>query len=89
MRTLSDLRIFLYNAAEMSIMEGTDPDIEAAIYWYALDWHEGQGSDLYQVLCESPYTPSPSERSPYLDLEGFDSDIGFWYGMLQDEFGTR
>jgi hypothetical protein len=34
---------------------------EAAIYWFASDYHSGQGSDLYKALCASPYTPGALE----------------------------
>ena len=34
-----------------------DFDIEAAIYWFAYDYHEGQGSHLYNALCNSEYKP--------------------------------
>ena len=30
---------------------------EAAVYWFANDWHGGQWSDLYAALCASPYCP--------------------------------
>lgn len=32
-------------------------DIEEAIYWFANDWHSGQYSNLYEVLCTSKYKP--------------------------------
>ncbi len=32
-------------------------DIEAAIYWFASGYHNGQSSDLYAALCQSPYKP--------------------------------
>lgn len=80
--TLQQIQKFLYTNAGMHGMEGTDPDIEAAIYWYASDWHSGQSSDLYAVLCASPYTPGPMENSPENDL---DSESYCWYNILQDE----
>ena len=42
-------------------------DIEIAIYWFANYWHGGQDSNLYHVLCTSPYTPGPMAR---LETEG-------------------
>ena len=36
-------------------------DIEAAIYWFANDWHGGQWSNLYSALSTSPYRPALSE----------------------------
>ena len=38
-------------------------DREGAIYWYASDYHAGQSSDLYAVLCESGYQPGPMMSS--------------------------
>ena len=37
-------------------------DMEAAIYWFASDWHNGQASELYSVLSTSQYHPSPLHR---------------------------
>jgi hypothetical protein len=37
-------------------------DIEAAIYWFAADWHGGQWSNLYSALSTSPYRPGLSEN---------------------------
>lgn len=34
-------------------------DLEAAIYWFANDYHGGQWSNLYSALSTSPYRPSP------------------------------
>ena len=34
-----------------------DFDIEAAIYWFAHDYHTGQGSQLYRALSNSEYNP--------------------------------
>lgn len=33
-------------------------DMEAAIYWFANDYHSGQWSDLYSILSTSDYRPS-------------------------------
>jgi hypothetical protein len=38
--------------------------IEEAIYWFALQWHGGQDSNLYEALCSSPYRPGASQRDP-------------------------
>jgi hypothetical protein len=32
-------------------------DRESAVFWFASDWHGGQGSNLYQALCNAPYRP--------------------------------
>jgi hypothetical protein len=39
-------------------------DREAAIWWFANDWHTGQWSNLYSALSISPYHPSPMETGP-------------------------
>jgi hypothetical protein len=43
--------------------DADDFDIEAAIYWYANDNHEGQASDLYSILSTSKFHPSPLHNS--------------------------
>lgn len=37
-------------------------DIEAAIYWFAVDYHSGQSSDLYSILSMSDYRPGVMSR---------------------------
>jgi len=37
---------------------------EAAIYWFAANYHKGRGSNLFRVLQESEYRPAPSENGP-------------------------
>lgn len=32
-------------------------DAEAAIYWYAHDYYDGQSSDLYKILSTTDYKP--------------------------------
>ena len=44
--------------------EGLDFDTEAAIYWFANDWHGGQWSNLYSVLSMSPFHPGPTQNGP-------------------------
>jgi len=44
---------------------GIDPiDAECAIYWFANDHHNGQGSNLYAALSTSEYRPGVMERGP-------------------------
>jgi len=38
-------------------------DIEAAIYWFANDYHSGQSSELYSILSTSNFKPGPTHRS--------------------------
>jgi len=39
-----------------------DFDMEAAIYWYANDYHGGQASDLYSILSTSEFKPGPTHH---------------------------
>lgn len=53
--------------------EGLDRDSRQwityeAIYWFALDWHTGQTSNLYSVLSTSPFTPGPLDDGPQDEL---------------------
>lgn len=36
-------------------------DVEAAVYWFASEFHGGQGSNLYSALSNSPYRPGAIE----------------------------
>lgn len=51
------LRDAMVEHARQMFPEADDSDIEAALYWFASDNHEGQWSDLYSILSTSPYTP--------------------------------
>lgn len=35
-----------------------------ALYWYCVNYHEGQGSDLYAIQCQLGYRPGVSENGP-------------------------
>jgi len=35
-----------------------------AFYWFAHDWHGGQHTNLYTVLCTSPFTPGRLQTWP-------------------------
>jgi hypothetical protein len=39
-------------------------DREEAVYYFAHDYHSGQGSNLYAALSTSPYRPGPCQRAP-------------------------
>jgi hypothetical protein len=60
--------------------EYTD-DIEVAIYWFANDWHGGQGDELYSILSTSPYSPGPNST---LKSEG--ESVEMLYAALEDKF---
>lgn len=49
-------------AAMPSASEFDEFDREAAIYWFAAEWHAGQWSNLYSVLSCSAYRPGCLER---------------------------
>jgi hypothetical protein len=55
-------------------------DVEEAIYWFANDWHGGQNSNLYSVLCVSPYRPGPCATGPERD-DMYDSLEQRWGGV--------
>lgn len=37
-------------------------DAARGLYWYCVDYHGGQFSDLYRIQCQLQYQPSPSEN---------------------------
>ncbi len=47
--------------------DGFDIDFEIAAYWFASNYYDGQWSNLYKVLCNSPYSPGR--------MANFESDI--------------
>jgi hypothetical protein len=51
-------------AKEFTEGKVSDFDIHCAIYWYAADYHVGQGDDLYEALSCSPYSPALKESGP-------------------------
>ena len=57
-------------------------DIEAAIYWFAKDYHEGQNSKLYSASSTSRYKPSSS----YNNVKFEDESIIHMYDELVDKF---
>lgn len=36
-------------------------------YWFAADYHNGQTSKLYELLCKNPYKPGPLSCGPEKD----------------------
>lgn len=57
-------------------------DVEAAIYWFASDYHGGQTSNLYSTLSTSNYVPSPLINS----IDDEPEIIQFLYDELLDKF---
>lgn len=43
------------------------------LYWYCVDYHGGQWSDLYRIQCQLNYHPGLTERGP--EPGTVDSDI--------------
>ena len=59
-------------------------DVEAAIYWFAYNWHSGQWSNLYSALSVSKYKPGALCRG----VE-FGSTQGDMYQYLVNTFCPR
>jgi hypothetical protein len=55
-------REMMVNLLKVRCPYADELDTEMAIYWFASDWHSGQGSDLYAALSVSPYHPGALER---------------------------
>jgi hypothetical protein len=73
--TANEMRAYLKTLAGA---EYDDFSGEAAIYWFANDWHGGQSSNLYSALSTSEFSPGPlcngpepetTEESYYAELE--------------------
>lgn len=56
---------------------------EEAMYWFASNWHGGQGSNLYMALSSSGYKPGLFSR--HVDRE---SVAGMLYEELESVFVT-
>jgi hypothetical protein len=57
--TLTEMQAVL--GAYGDAMEADDFDRAQAIYWFCVDWHGGQWSNLYSAMCQLGYTPSMCE----------------------------
>lgn len=57
-------------------------EAEQAIYWFAHDWHGGQGSNLYSALSCSRYRPGPCEAG----VSGSLAEIA--YELLEERYVT-
>lgn len=76
--TREQMRLYL----QTEVPEVDEHAIEAAIYWYALDYYEGQSSNLYAALCSSPFIPSILHTS--IEEEG--ETAAMLYAMLEHGF---
>jgi hypothetical protein len=64
--------------------EADEFDIEEAIYWFASDYHGGQGSNLYSALSTSEYRPGRMSSGPE---EGSMGEM--IYSDLVDTFSSK
>jgi len=53
-----------YLRSQFGNEEGFEYDAEAAIYWFANDYHGGQDSNLYSALSTSDFSPGQISRGP-------------------------
>jgi hypothetical protein len=68
------------------LADGDEFDIEEAIYWYASHYHGGQGSNLYEALSLSPYSPGPCMR----ELNEEDSLVAaYLYSILEAMYSSQ
>lgn len=77
----SEMLEFLKGYAEGVTDCADDFDYGNAIYWFASEWHGGQGSNLYEAIELSGYRPGASENSvcPY-------GDAFIFYSALEAEY---
>lgn len=64
--------------------EGFSDFAEVAIYWFARDYYDGQFSNLYSILCTSPFNPGPIAKGPEPN-----SMEAIMYDALETEFGGK
>lgn len=58
-----------------------DPDLQGAIWWFAVDHHTGQGSNLYSAMSVSRYKPGALEVGASHDM------MADAYNALIEEYG--
>jgi len=89
--THDEMLDYLKSEYAMEFAEDTDDSpnalfsAEAAIYWFASDWHSGMGSNLYSACSTSEYHPSVLEYGAD-DLESLDRMM---YDDLERKFAYR
>lgn len=44
-------------------------DVAQGVYWFAVNWHAGQWSELYRLQCTLGYQPGACENGPEHDTE--------------------
>lgn len=77
--TLDEMRDYLAG------LYGVDAETEGeiAIYWFAIQWHGGQASNLYSAACCSRFRPGPITT---LESEGEESMVKMMYDDLETHF---
>lgn len=70
-REIDDIADQIPSEPDGPVVEPMDPeerfDKAGAAYWYAANYHEGQGSKLYELLSRNPFQPGPLARGPEPD----------------------
>lgn len=78
--TLDEMKDFLKS---LTIYEADEFDIACAIYYFASDWHSGQFSNLYSVLCTCGYTPGRLETG----IDSVSDTAAMLLGELEAHYG--
>lgn len=61
-------------------------ELADGLYWFCVDYHGGQWSDLYRISCQLGYKPGSSESSPTSTDEERHGAF-YVYSMLEAECG--
>ena len=83
--TREEMLAYLATQFELSDdIDGMDCDAEAAMYWFAVNYHSGMFSNLYEASCNSVYSPGVCTNGP-------DPDSGeeMMYQSLEHEFAGK
>lgn len=78
----TSLKEEMVNYLKTTGQEADDFDIEAAIYWFANDYYDGQTSTLYSILSTSQYRPGASIGS----VEEEPESVKMLYKSLEEKF---
>ena len=61
---------------------------DEAIWWFAHEWHEGPGSNLYTAMNEMGYRPEPGQREP-IDIEFYQALLDAFVEEADDYDGSK
>jgi hypothetical protein len=81
--TRREMVLFLGRRWKREDPESWRDNAEIALYWYAVHYHGGQGSNLYAASCASYFNPGPFST---LESER-DTGVMDMYADLENEFG--